>query len=147
MRHSGAQFTAALLTLALYGWTQTAPAAEPYKVVNTAKVGGAGGFDYVFADVDGRRLFIPRSSRVTVFDLDTLKSLGEIPNTNGVHGVAVDPKSNHGFTSSKPVVMFDTFVRAVQAANLCSQPSRAERDRDQRSGRLRGRHNRLGRRA
>jgi hypothetical protein len=108
MRHSGAQFTAALLTLALYGWTQTAPAAEPYKVVNTAKVGGAGGFDYVFADVDGRRLFIPRSSRVTVFDLDTLKSLGEIPNTNGVHGVAVDPKSNHGFTSSKPVVMFDT---------------------------------------
>ena len=108
MRHSGAQFTAALLTLALYGWTQTAPAAEPYKVVNTAKVGGAGGFDYVFADVDGRRLFIPRSSRVTVFDLDMLKSLGEIPNTNGVHGVAVDPKSNHGFTSSKPVVMFDT---------------------------------------
>ena len=108
MRHSGAQYTAALLTLALYGWTQTAPAAEPYKVVNTAKVGGTGGFDYVFADVDGRRLFIPRSSRVTVFDLDTLKSLGEIPNTNGVHGVAVDPKSNHGFTSSKPVVMFDT---------------------------------------
>jgi len=108
MRHSGAQFTAALLTLALYGWTQTASAAEPYKVVNTAKVGGAGGFDYVFADVDGRRLFIPRSSRVTVFDLETLKSLGEIPNTNGVHGVAVDPKSNHGFTSSKPVVMFDT---------------------------------------
>jgi DNA-binding beta-propeller fold protein YncE len=45
---------------------------------------------------------------VTVFDLETLKSLGEIPNTNGVHGVAVDPKSNHGFTSSKPVVMFDT---------------------------------------
>ena len=108
MRLPGAQFTAVLLTLALYGWTQTAPAAEPYKVVNTAKVGGAGGFDYVFADVDGRRLFIPRSSRVTVFDLDTLKSLGEIPNTNGVHGVAVDPKSNHGFTSSKPVVMFDT---------------------------------------
>ena len=37
-----------------------AMAAEPYKVVNTAKVGGQGGFDYVFADVDGRRLYIPR---------------------------------------------------------------------------------------
>ena len=108
MRHSGAQFTAAILTLALCGWAQTALAAEPYKVVNTAKVGGEGGFDYVFADVDGRRLYIPRSNRVTVFDLDTLKSQGEVPNTNGVHGVAVDPKSNHGFTSSKPVVMFDT---------------------------------------
>jgi DNA-binding beta-propeller fold protein YncE len=86
--------------------------AEPYKIVNTAKVGGEGGFDYVFADAEGRRLYIPRSeganSRVTVFDLDSLKPAGEIPKTNGVHGVAIDPKSHHGFTSSKPVVMFDT---------------------------------------
>ena len=92
--------------------TFAAPDAEPYKIVKTAKVGGEGGFDYVLADADGRRLYIPRSgganSRVTVFDLDTLKSVGEIPKTNGVHGVAIDSKSNHGFTSSKPVVMFDT---------------------------------------
>jgi len=85
---------------------------EPYKMANTAKVGGEGGFDYVFADADGRRLYIPRSSgatsRVTVFDLDSLSSVGEIPNTLGVHGVAIDPKSHHGFSSSKPVVMFDT---------------------------------------
>jgi DNA-binding beta-propeller fold protein YncE len=90
----------------------SAPAAETYKVVNEAKVGGEGGFDYVFADTEGRRLYIPRTGgstgRVTVFDLDTLKSVGEIPNTNSVHGVAIDPKSNHGFSSSKPVVMFDT---------------------------------------
>jgi hypothetical protein len=87
-------------------------AAEPYEVVNTTKVGGEGGFDYVFADADGRRLYIPRSSgatsRVTVFDLDSLNSVGEIPSTLSVHGVAVDPKSHHGFSSSKPVVMFDT---------------------------------------
>ena len=80
MRHSGAQFTAAILTLALCGWAQTALAAEPYKVVNTAKVGGEGGFDFVVADSEGRRLYVPRSggekSRVTVFDLDTLKSVG-----------------------------------------------------------------------
>lgn len=84
----------------------------PYKLLQTEKVGGEGGFDYVFADADGRKLYIPRSARpsgrVTVFDLDTLKPAGEIPNTNGVHGVAVDPKSHHGFASSKPVVMFDT---------------------------------------
>lgn len=87
-------------------------AAETYKVIKSEKVGGDGGFDYVFADAEGRRLYIPRSSgatsRVTVFDLDTLNSVGEIPNTNSVHGVAIDPKSNHGFSSSKPVVMFDT---------------------------------------
>ena len=88
-------------------------AAGPYKVINTAKVGGAGGFDYVYADADGRKLYIPRGNRVTVFDLDTLKSAGEIPNTNGVHGAAVDPKSHHGFCSSKPVVMWDTQTMAT----------------------------------
>ena len=94
------------------GWSVRGHAADPYKIVNSAKVGGAGGFDYVFADSDGRRLYVPRSggttSRVSVYDLDTLKSVGEIPNVNGVHGVAVDPKSHHGFSSSKPVVMFDS---------------------------------------
>ncbi len=92
-------------------------AAEPYKVVNTAKVGGEGGFDYVFADSASRHLFIPRSgganSRVTVFELDTLKPAGEIPNTTGVHGVAIDPNSHHGFSSSKPVVMFDSNTLAT----------------------------------
>ena len=48
----------------------------PYKVLKTAKVGGAGGFDYVYADAEGRRLYIARSgnpARMTVFDLDTPK--------------------------------------------------------------------------
>jgi DNA-binding beta-propeller fold protein YncE len=100
---------------------QNAHAEDAYKVVKTEKVGGTGGFDYVFADSDGRKLYIPRSagrngggsSRVTVFDLDTLAPAGEIPNTNGVHGIAVDPKSGHGFSSSGPVVMFDTKTLAT----------------------------------
>src|ERR1700733_14703658 len=83
----------------------------PYKVLKTVKVGGAGGFDYVYADSAGRRLYIPRTgnprARVTVFDLDTLKPVGELPQTSA-RGAAVDPKSGHGFVSSKPVVMFDT---------------------------------------
>ena len=85
-------------------------AAESYSVVKTAKVGGDGGFDYVYADVAGRRLYIARrgeNARMTVFDLDSLAPIGEIPNVNG-HGAAVDPMSNHGFTTSKPVVMWDT---------------------------------------
>jgi hypothetical protein len=101
-----------IVILAAVAWAPAASAAEPYKVINSVKVGGEGGFDFVVADSDGRRLYIPRSagpnSRVTVYDLDTLKSVGEIPNTNRVHGVAVDSKSGHGFTSSKPVVMFNT---------------------------------------
>src|SRR6266536_1501867 len=97
----------------------------PYKVLKTAKVGGDGGFDYIYADVAGRRLYIPRGGtravpatdttpavaatpgRITIFDLDTLAPIGEIPDTGG-NGVVVDPKSGHGFSSSAPVSMFDT---------------------------------------
>ncbi len=87
----------------------------PYKVEKTAKVGGAGGFDYVYADDAGRRLYIPRTgnpSRVTVFNLDTLESQGEIMTTNA-RGVAVSAKTNHGFATSKPVTMWDTKTLAV----------------------------------
>jgi DNA-binding beta-propeller fold protein YncE len=80
----------------------------PYKLLDATKVGGDGGFDYVYADADGRRLYIPRGNRVTVYDLDTLKPAGEIAGTPSVHGVAVDPQSHHGFSSSQPVVMWDT---------------------------------------
>ena len=90
------------------------PADGPYKVLKTARVGGEGGWDYIYADSDGRRLYIPRSAatpapaRLTIFDLDTLKPVGEIAGIGG-QGTAVDPKTNHGFTSDHPKVsMFDT---------------------------------------
>jgi len=82
----------------------------PYKVLKTAKVGGDGGFDYVYADADGRRLYIARTGatpRITVFNLDTLEPAGEIPKI-AAHGAAVSPKTHHGFASSKPVAMWDT---------------------------------------
>ena len=85
--------------------------AGPYKVLKVAKVGGDGGFDYVYADVAGRKLYVPRSGqqnpRVSVFNLDTLAPITEITGLAG-HGVAVDPKSHHGFASSKPILMFDS---------------------------------------
>src|SRR5579859_1376439 len=72
------------VALSLIGVTsaQTGPASTgPYKVIKTAKVGGAGGFDYVFADSSARKLYVPRNGpdgRVAVFDLDTLQPAGEI---------------------------------------------------------------------
>jgi DNA-binding beta-propeller fold protein YncE len=97
-----------------------------YKVLKTARVGGEGGWDYIYADAVGRRLYIPRGAtravpatdaaaevpaiqaRLTVFNLDTLEPAGEIPGVGG-NGTAVDPKSGHGFTSDHPKVsMFDT---------------------------------------
>ncbi len=103
------------LLVACIGLAQQAPTAGPYKVLKTARVGGDGGFDYVYADVAGRRLYIPRSgagARITVFNLDTLAPAGEIPNASA-RGAAVDPVSGHGFASSKPVVMWDTKTLAV----------------------------------
>jgi DNA-binding beta-propeller fold protein YncE len=80
---------------------------KPYKVLNTAQHMGSGGIDYVYADSDGRRLYVPRGSEVLVFDLDTLKPAGKISDARA-RGAAVDPKSHHGFCSSSPVVMWDT---------------------------------------
>jgi DNA-binding beta-propeller fold protein YncE len=73
-------------------------------------VGGEGGFDYVYADSTGRRLYVARTGstqRISVFDLDTLQPAGTIPDISA-HGVAVDAQSHHGFATSKPVVMFDS---------------------------------------
>jgi DNA-binding beta-propeller fold protein YncE len=95
------------MALAVAGLTPSASAADPYKIVNSSQTMGTGGIDYVYADNDGRRLYVPRGGQVLVFDLDTLKSVGAI-NKSGGHGVAVDPKSHHGFSSRNPITMFDT---------------------------------------
>ena len=89
----------------------------PYKVLKSARVGGEGGWDYIYADAAGRRLYIPRrgvqgaaagaQTRLSIYSLDTLQLVGEIDGVGG-QGTAVDPKSGHGFTSSRPVSMFDT---------------------------------------
>jgi DNA-binding beta-propeller fold protein YncE len=125
MRRRYLTFALPITMFAAVGLAQTPPAA-PYKVVKKVKVGGAGGFDYVYADVDGRRLYVPRpgasGARIMVFDLDSLASVGEIPNSNA-RGVAVDPESHHGFGSSKPVVMWDTNTLAtIKTINVDGAP-------------------------
>ena len=97
----------------------------PYKVLKIAKTGGDGGFDYVYADSAGRRLYVARSgpsARISVFNLDTLKPVGEIPKFSA-HGAAVDPKSGHGFATSKPVVMWDTkTLQVVKPIDVTGNP-------------------------
>ncbi len=107
---SRALFAALIGMLASFGFAQAPPSgsdassAKPYKIVNTAQFMGTGGIDYVYADGDGRRLYVPRGNQVLVFDL---KAAGSITNARA-RGAAVDPKSHHGFCSSSPVVMWDT---------------------------------------
>jgi hypothetical protein len=111
MRRSCLVFAVGIATI---GFAQQS-GGGPYKVLNTAKVGGTGGFDYVNADEAGRKLYVARSgagARITVFNLDTLEPAGEISNVSA-HGAVISTKSNHGFASSKPVVMFDSKTLAT----------------------------------
>jgi DNA-binding beta-propeller fold protein YncE len=97
----------AVYTVALVSFLRPVSAAESYKVLDTTQVMGNGGIDYVYADNDGRRVYVPRGGQTLVFDLDNHKLVGSITNIGG-HGVAIDTQSRHGFSSSKPLGMFDT---------------------------------------
>ena len=77
-----------------------AAAGPGYKVVNTYKIGGEGGWDYLLADASARRLYISRATHVIVLDLDSGKNIGDIADTQGVHGIALAPELGRGFTSN-----------------------------------------------
>ncbi len=89
-------FASLLITAA----TAVAAAGPGYKVVNTYKIGGDGGWDYLTADAAARRLYIARATHVIVLDLDSGKSVGDIADTPGVHGIALAPELGRGFTSN-----------------------------------------------
>lgn len=74
--------------------------ASGYHLLKKIEVGGEGGWDYLFVDGAARRLYVSRGTRMMVFDADTGKSVGEIPDTPGVHGVAIAEDLGRGFTSN-----------------------------------------------
>jgi DNA-binding beta-propeller fold protein YncE len=81
-----------------------------YHVTKRINTGGEGGWDYLSVDTVGHRLYISRSTHVQVVDLDRDSLVGDIPNTPGVHGVAVAPSLGRGFTSNgrdTSVTIFD----------------------------------------
>jgi DNA-binding beta-propeller fold protein YncE len=87
-------------------------ASEPpkYRILQHFAVGGEGFWDYLVFDSQGHRLFITRGTHVIVLDPDTGKQTGEIPNTDGVHGVALVPELGVGLTSNgraNTVTIFD----------------------------------------
>lgn len=87
-----------------------APAtAQSFKVAKY-DIGGDGGTDYVTAEPGTARVFVSRGTHVMVVDGKTGQVLGDIPNTPRMHGVAIAPKWNHGFTTNggdSTVTMFD----------------------------------------
>jgi YVTN family beta-propeller protein len=84
--------------------------AQQFKVTDTVKLGGEGGWDYLTFDKEGQRLFITRGSHVMVVDAKTLKVSGDIPDLSGIHGVALVQELGKGFISNggdNTVTVFD----------------------------------------
>jgi len=71
-----------------------------YHLLKKIKLGGEGFWDYLAFDPPTRRLFISRGTKVVVLNVDSEKVVGEIPNTAGVHGIALAPDRGNGFTSN-----------------------------------------------
>src|SRR6185295_4585568 len=75
-------------------------ASTGYHKSNEIKIGGAGQWDYLTVDTAARRLYVSHQSKVEVIDIDAGKKVGEVPNTAGVHGIAVAAALNKGFTTN-----------------------------------------------
>jgi DNA-binding beta-propeller fold protein YncE len=81
-----------------------------YHLIDSLRLGGEGGWDLYGLDTAAQRLYISRGTRVQVVDCVKDSLVGEIPNTNGVHGIAVSPLAVKGFTSNgrdSTVTVFD----------------------------------------
>jgi DNA-binding beta-propeller fold protein YncE len=81
-----------------------------YKVTKTIAVGGDEGWDYVTVDSAARHVYVSHGSHVVVLDADSDTVIGDIPDTQGVHGIAIAADAGRGFTSNgraNTVTIFD----------------------------------------
>jgi DNA-binding beta-propeller fold protein YncE len=99
MKHFAA--VAWLVTLVISLLVTASFAAGPgYHVLKTYKLGGEGGWDYLTLDPGSRHLFISRATHVIVIDADSGKTVGDITDTPGVHGIALAQEFGRGFISN-----------------------------------------------
>jgi YVTN family beta-propeller protein len=106
MKKSSLLVAFAILLCASFG-----VAAVNYQLLKKISVPGAGGWDYVTVDEAARRVYISHSTQVDVLDADSFTHVGTIPNTQGAHGVAIDPVSGRGYVTAgrtDSVMAFDS---------------------------------------
>lgn len=108
----------AVMLLGVVAATGAAGQAEPvaYHLARSIAIGGEGGWDYLTVDPSAHRLYVSHADRVVVVDTGTGTIVGDIPDTPGVHGVALAPELGRGFTSNgraNTVTVFDLKSLAV----------------------------------
>jgi DNA-binding beta-propeller fold protein YncE len=94
-----------LFSIALGGLLSVSAKPQPagpsgYQLVKTIPLPGEGFWDYVGVDSDARRIYVSHGTKVLALDADSFAVVGEIPDTQGVHGIAVAPEFGRGFTSN-----------------------------------------------
>jgi DNA-binding beta-propeller fold protein YncE len=108
--------TGLFAVLALAALASPAPSGAKTFKVNKFSIGGDGGTDYLTAEPGTGRVFVSRATHVMVIDGATGKVIGDIPDTPRTHGIALAPKSGHGFVTNggdSTVTMFDLKSLAV----------------------------------
>jgi DNA-binding beta-propeller fold protein YncE len=116
MKISALSFRNLAIVLLLSGVASLLGAAGAYRVIKRIPIAGDTGWDYITADSDARRLYVPHGTEVVVMGLDSEKVVGEITGLQGVHGVALAPEFGHGFISATDpgsVTMFDLKTLAI----------------------------------
>ena len=101
-KHSMLLAIASLAAISVVGSSSRAAAAgsSGYHVIKTIPVPGDDGWDYVAVDSTARRVYISHGTHVVVMNADTYAIEGDIPDTPGVHGIAIAPDLGRGFISS-----------------------------------------------
>ena len=87
-----------------------------YKVTKTFHVASPGGWDYIAVNPNSNKLYLSHGTQVNILDKATGDSLGVIPNTTGVHGIAFNNAAGKGYTSNgriNNVTVFDLKTNAV----------------------------------
>lgn len=87
-----------------------------YRVINRIPVEGNGGWDYITMDEAASRLYVSHGNEMNVVDITTRKVIGTIPDTKGVHGIALASDLNKGFISNGR----DTSVTVIDLKTLKS---------------------------
>ena len=87
-----------LILILLCGQFVNSQSPSGYKIAKTFHIASAGGWDYILADQG--RLYVSHGTQVNILDQKTGDSLGYIPNTLGVHGIAIIPDNGKGYTSN-----------------------------------------------
>ncbi len=73
---------------------------SPYRVLESIKLAGPVRWDYVVFAPESQQLFLSRSDHVDVYDTKAKRLRGTVTDTPGIHGIAIAPALNRGFTSN-----------------------------------------------